>query len=194
MSEPLSKLNPENWLSAFADELYGYSIHKTGNKDLAEDLVQETFLAALKSMEVFKGQCSERTWLFRILKNKIADHYRKASTKYEVSNSSFETNNSSYLDTYFTKEGDWKENALPKDWGMDLSSSIENKELGIAIQTCVEKLPGSQKQLIVLKLLEEEETETICKELKISPSNYWVKIHRAKLQLRACLERTWFKA
>jgi len=194
MPEPISKLNPQNWLSAFADELYCYAIHKTGNKDQAEDLVQDTFFAALKTIESFKGQCSERTWLYRILKNKIADHYRKASTKYEVPYLNFETDNSSYLDTYFTKEGDWKENALPKDWGIDISSGIENKELGMAIQTCVEKLPESQKHLIVLKLVEEEETETICKELKISPSNYWVMIHRAKLQLRACLERTWFNA
>lgn len=167
---------------------------KTGKQELAEDLIQETFLAGLKSLENFKGHSSERTWLFSILKFKIADHYRKASTKYEINNSKFGIEDNSYIDNYFTEDGDWKESASPKEWGMDFSASIENKELGIALNNCIGKLPDNQKRLVVLKLIEEEETEHVCKELNITPTNYWVIIHRAKLQLRACLEKNWLKA
>ena len=71
---------------------------------------------------------------------------------------------------------------------------IENKELADALNLCIDKLPESQKQLILLKLVEEEETEVVCKELNITPTNYWVIIHRAKLQLRSCLEKNWIKA
>jgi len=187
-------LNPTNWVNSYADELYGYAWSKTSNSELAEDLVQETFLAGLKSLENFKGNSSERTWLFSILKFKISDHYRKASTKNEISNSKFESDNSSYMENYFTEDGDWKENAAPKEWGIDFSKAIENKELSVALNKCIDKLPDNQKQLVVLKLVEEEETEIVCKELNITATNYWVIIHRAKLQLRACLEKNWFKA
>lgn len=193
MPEPQKILNPNNWIKTYADELYGYAMGKTSNTELAEDLVQETFLAGLKSLENFKGNSSERTWLFAILKFKIADHYRKASTKYEISNSKFSNNDDSFMANYFTEDGDWKESAAPKEWGIDFSTAIENKELGIALDNCIDKLPKNQKLLIVLKLVEEEETEKVCKELNITPTNYWVIIHRAKLQLRACLEKNWFK-
>lgn len=187
-------LNPNNWIKTYSDELFGYAMNKTGHSGLAEDLVQETFLAGLKSQSNFKGHSSERTWLFSILKFKIADHYRKASTKYEISNSKLGNEDDSYIDNYFTEDGDWKENAAPKNWGSDHSFTIENKELGSALNGCIDKLPDNQKQLILLKLVEEEETEIVCKELNITPTNYWVIIHRAKLQLRACLEKNWFKA
>ncbi|MBN8694393.1 MAG: sigma-70 family RNA polymerase sigma factor [Bacteroidetes bacterium] len=167
---------------------------KTGKTELAEDLVQETFLAGLKAMESFKGKSSERTWLFAILKFKIADHYRKASTKYEVNNQSFSFEDNSYIDNYFSEDGDWKENAAPHSWGVENLNGIENKELASALNFCIDKLPDNQKQLILLKLVEEEETEKVCKELNITSTNYWVIIHRAKLQLRACLEKNWFKA
>ena len=56
-------LNPENWSSIYADELFNYAMTKTDKVELAEDFVQDVFLGALKAMESFKGQCSERTWL-----------------------------------------------------------------------------------------------------------------------------------
>jgi RNA polymerase sigma-70 factor (TIGR02943 family) len=194
VNETSNILNPNNWTKIYADELYGFAMSKTSNMELAEDLVQETFLAGLKSLETFKGQSSERTWLFAILKFKIADHYRKASTKYEISNSKFGNEEDSFIDNYFTEDGDWKESAAPKDWGVEYSTSIENKELASALNNCIDKLPNNQKQIVLLKLVEEEETEKVCKELNITATNYWVIIHRAKLQLRACLEKNWFKA
>lgn len=195
MNVDSTKLNPNHWISTYANELFGYAMSKTGKVDLAEDLVQETFLAGLKSQSNFKGQSSERTWLFSILKFKIADHYRKTSTKYEISNSKFSIeDDNSYIDNFFTEDGDWKKNATPNEWNTDFSIAIENKELGIALNNCIDKLPDNQKQLVLLKLVEEEETEIVCKELNITPTNYWVIIHRAKLQLRACLEKNWFKA
>lgn len=193
LSQTKNILNPNNWTSTYADELYGYAMSKTSDTELSQDLVQETFLAGLKSLESFKGHSSERTWLFSILKFKIADYYRKASTRYEISNSLFGIEDDSYIDNYFTEDGDWKENAVPNDWGISYSSAIENKELATALNNCIEKLPDNQKKLVLLKLVEEEKTEIVCKELNITPTNYWVIIHRAKLQLRACIEKNWFK-
>ena len=187
-------LNPTNWIHSYADELYSYAMHKTGNTELAEDLVQETFLAGLKSQHTFRGNCSERTWLYAILKYKIADHYRKASTKPEISHSNMRGEEDVETDHYFTEDGGWKKTARPKDWAVDYSRTLENKELAAALNACIEKLSEGQKQLVILKLIEEVDVQKICKELKLTATNYWVIIHRAKLQLRACLENTWFKA
>ncbi len=192
MTTTSNSLDPHTWVKVYADELYNYAMYKTGDSKLAEDLVQETFLAGLKSLIHFQSKSSERTWLFNILKFKIADYYRKASTKFEVSNSDFTTELSdAFLNDYFEPDGNWMKGAVPNNWANSNHKAIENKELGIALNNCIEKLPQNQKHLILLKLVEEISTEKICKELNIAPTNYWVMIHRAKLQLRACLEKNW---
>lgn len=194
MSEITNILNPNSWINNYADHLFNFAISKTGDTHLAEDLVQETFLAGLKSSETFKGQSSEKTWLISILKFKIADHYRKASTKYELR--SLHSNGTDNTDSinHFTEDGDWKQDAQPKDWGIDYSKALENKELALVLNRCIDKLQEKQKQLILLKLVEEEDTENVCKELNITSTNYWVIIHRAKLQLRTCLEKNWINS
>ncbi len=186
-------LNPNNWISNYADELYGYALSKTGTIELAEDLVQETFLAALKSKNTFRGNSSERTWLFAILKNTIANHYRKASTRSEISNAKLMSDLKSSFTDYYTLEGDWQDQAFPNNWQISPSAALENKELADALDRCLKKLPPKQKQVILLKLVEEEDTESICKDLDLSDTNYWILIHRAKLQLRACIERSWMQ-
>lgn len=192
MQKTANTLNPQNWISNYADELYGYAISKTGIPELAEDLVQETFLAGLKAADNFKGESSERTWLYSILKFKIAAHYRKASTRREVRLSEDQGCENS-TDIFFTNDGSWKPHTRPKEWGIDFSCHVENRELSATLEKCIEKLNSNQKQLVVLKLIEEIEVEKICKELEITTTNYWVIIHRAKLQLRACLEQNWLK-
>lgn len=185
-------LDPQNWVDKYSDELYVYAYRKTGNTELAEDLVQETFLAGLDAAANFKGECSERTWLYAILKFKIAGYYRKASTRYETRLKSANADDSDQ-DPYFTDDGSWKSSTRPGDWGAEPDRSAENKELSNTLQHCIEKLPVNQKQVVVLKMLEEIAVEKICKELEITVTNYWVIIHRAKLQLRACLELNWFR-
>lgn len=194
MSSSETNLQPKQWVQMYSDALYSYAMSKTDKSELAEDLVQETFLSALNSVKNFKGQSSEKTWLFAILKFKIADYYRKASTKYEFANSKLSKDEGDFMDNYFNQDGEWTESASPKSWNEDASIALENKELGIALNDCIEKLAENQKQLVLLKMVEETETEIVCKELNITPTNYWVIIHRAKLQLRACIEKTWFKA
>jgi len=70
-------LSPSEWISNYADALYAYAKPRVNDAQLAEDLVQETFLSAWKARDGFKGEASEKSWLFTILKNKIIDHYRK---------------------------------------------------------------------------------------------------------------------
>lgn len=186
-------LRPDDWVNNYADELFRYALGKTGNSALAEDLVQESFLSGLKSREAFRGQSSERTWLYAILKNIIANHYRKASTRYEIPEGKFNTNTSTNPGDYFTSDGDWQDKAVPRDWQIDPIAAVENKELATELDKCINKLSPDKKQVILLKLVEDFDTKKICKDLNLSDTNLWTLIHRAKLQLRACLEMNWMR-
>ena len=99
---PIHQINPNKWIDLYSDYLFNYTISRVSDREIAQDLVQDTFLAALKSMKNFKGEASERTWLISILKRKIIDHYRKINSikgKAEV--------RINYNDT--ESEGDWLE-------------------------------------------------------------------------------------
>jgi RNA polymerase sigma-70 factor (ECF subfamily) len=72
-------LDPERWIEEHGDYLFHYAISRLRDPQRAEDLVQEALLAAWKGSERYRGGSTERTWLTGILRNKILDHFRKAS-------------------------------------------------------------------------------------------------------------------
>ena len=168
------------------DYLFNYTITRVRDRETAQDLVQETFFAGLKSMKNFKGQASERTWLISILKRKIIDYYRKINSnkgKAEVRmNLNFDGEN----------EGDWLEQRVADPFDKTAENNLENTELGLAIHDCISKLPHKQAEVFKMKTLLGYETETICNELGITASNLWVIIHRARTSLASCMEKNWF--
>lgn len=182
---PEYNLNPNKWIDLYSDYLFNYTVTRVSDRDIAQDLVQDTFLAGLKSMKNFKGEASERTWLISILKRKIIDHYRKANSnkgKAEV--------RISYNDD--ESEGDWLEERVADPFDKTAEDLMQNSELGDAIFECLSKLPEKQAQVFRMKTIEGYETEDICKELNINASNLWVIIHRARTAMASCLEKNWF--
>ena len=180
-------LSPNLWIDNYADYLFNYTITRVNDSDLAKDLVQETFFAGLKSAKNFKGEASERTWLVSILKRKIIDHYRKINSnkgKAEVRMNFYESGDN---------EGSWIEERVPQSWDNESEKSIENQELKNQLESCINKLPEKYALVFRLKTIEDFGTEEICKELDITASNLWVIIHRARTQLRKCMEDNWFK-
>jgi RNA polymerase sigma-70 factor (ECF subfamily) len=186
-------INPELWLDKYGDDLFAWAYHRTGKRALAEDLVQETFLSALKSMKNFRGDSNEKTWLFSILRNKIIDHYRKAFVKYEMEESRLETNasNGSFLEKYFDSSGSWNKNQRPGNWHEEENHLLDDSDFQDVLKMCLSSLPGKWHSLISFKYMEEKRTSEICKELNITSSNLWVIMHRAKLQLRRCIEENY---
>src|SRR5690606_38586336 len=73
-------INPENWIDKYSDYLFNYTIVRVNDREVTNDLISETFLAALRSRKNFKGESTERTWLISILKRKIIDYYRKINS------------------------------------------------------------------------------------------------------------------
>ncbi|MCL3780402.1 sigma-70 family RNA polymerase sigma factor [Prolixibacteraceae bacterium JC049] len=182
------QLSPAKWVDNYSDMLYSFAYSRVNDDDIAADLVQDTFYSALKNEQQFRGDSSEKTWLYNILRNKIIDHYRKASTQ----KSSSVDDLSSFFNAGGKWQNHWNESAAPKPWNESADHSVNRSEFYAALNNCLAKLSDKCAAVFNLKNMEDLSSEEICKELNISSSNYWVLMHRAKLQLRACLEKNWF--
>ncbi|NRB84765.1 MAG: sigma-70 family RNA polymerase sigma factor [Winogradskyella sp.] len=180
------QINPNNWISEYSDYLFHYTISRVNDREMAQDLVSETFLAGLKSMSNFKGEASERTWLISILKRKIIDYYRKINSNKGKAEVRMTYNNESEV------EGDWLEEHVADPFDQTAEDKLENSELGDAIHECLGKLPQKQANVFKMKTILGYDTETICNDLNITPSNLWVIIHRARTALADCMEKNWF--
>ncbi len=180
------KLQPNTWVDAYADYLFNYAVVRVSDEEIAKDLIQETFIAGLKSAKNFKGQASERTWLIAILKRKIIDHYRRVNSKKGKAEVRLQYSTSE------DSERDWLEEQVADPGSLKENDALENEELGLAIQVCIDQLPVKQRQVFTMKTMRGLATEDICKELNINPSNLWVMIHRARTALMSCLNQNWF--
>ena len=183
---PDHKINPNDWINLYSDYLFNYTITRVNDRNIAQDLVQDTFFAGLKSMKNFKGQASERTWLVSILKRKIIDHYRKINSNKGKAEVRMSYNSDS------ESEGDWLEQRVADPFDKTAEDNLENTELGIAIHDCIGKLPAKQANVFKMKTLLGYDTEAICNDLDITASNLWVIIHRARTAMAACLEKNWY--
>lgn len=170
-----------DWIEKYSDTFYGYLCNRVNDKNTAKDILQETFIAAWKNSKGFKRESSEKTWLFSILKNKLIDHFRQ-NVKAQFIDSS---------DLFFDEVDHWAEKAAPKEWS-PAEDLIHNKEFHLVLQKCRSKLTPLQQQTFAMKYLDDLDAELICKILKITASNYWVLIHRSKLELQSCLTKNWF--
>lgn len=190
---------PEKWVDNYADEFLRFTILRVSSKDEAEDLVQETFFSALKSRANFRGDSSEKTWLYNILKNKIIDHYRKHKNKPVNSGnlSSEDDENDNFFERFFiesgAKEGAWNMNNAPGKYGDITTDPIEKEEFLSILNSCIERMPDLWQNIFKMKYFLELSGKEICKENEITSSNLWVIVHRSKLQLRGCLEKNWLR-
>ena len=180
------KLHPDTWVDLYADYLFNYAVVRVNDVDIAKDLVQETFYAGLRSAKNYKGAAAERTWLIAILKRKVIDYYIKINSK--KGKAEVRINYSNHSDS----EGNWLEEQLADPFSKLENNSLENAELGLAIQECISKLPKKQAMVFRMKTIQGVNTEDICKDLNINPSNLWVMIHRARTYLMSCINQNWF--
>ncbi len=181
------KSNPDSWVNSYADKLYAYVLSRVGSVEIAEDMVQETFLAGLKNLASFKGNSTEYTWLVSILKRKIIDFYRQKAARTTVSIDAEETR----FKQSGSMKGHWLKEKGPKAWDNETTSKIENEEFMNILNYCIKMLPDKWASCFILRVVEEMPGSEVCKELNLSSSNLWTMLHRARLQLRDCLELNW---
>ncbi len=199
MAEPVKHTcNPEQWVTAYSDEFFRFAMFRVKKREVAEDLVQDTFLSGLGALPRFRGDCTEKSWLYNILRNKIIDHFRKkVNQEIKKSDALSDMDDETFFSFFFHKDGsklgEWKEDVSPKKWELAADSIMEKEEFMEILHYCLARLPEVQSKVFSLKNIEEFTTKEICKELGLTASNLWTIIHRAKLQLRGCLENRWLK-
>jgi len=184
-----AQTNPERWVDEHGDCLFRYALVRVRRREVAEDLVQDTLLAAIRSREKFAGQSSERSWLTGILKHKISDHFRKLGR--ETSFTDLESLSDEFSEK-FVPEGYWVHVKGPKEWKPDPDEVVHRTEFWQAMRHCLDKLPERIANVFMLREMDEVESKDICSMLSISESNLWVMLHRARMALRECLEINWF--
>jgi RNA polymerase sigma-70 factor, ECF subfamily len=181
---------PEQWVEEHGDILYRYALERVRKPEVAQDLVQDTFLAAVRSYDRFAGQSSVRSWLCGILKHKICDHYRKLGRETSFTDLEF------LADEYsekFVPEGYWVHMNGPKEWKPEADEVMHRDEFWKTMRDCLRKLPEKVANVFMLREMEDVESKEICAMLSISESNLWVMLHRARMALRECLAVNWFE-
>jgi RNA polymerase sigma-70 factor (TIGR02943 family) len=188
---PESPTSPERWLETHGDALYRYALARGVRRDAAEDLVQESFLAALGARERFVGDSSERTWLLAILRHKIVDHFRRGSVTRVDSASDLKEYGprGDVLSRFFRDDGGWRR--APSAWKL-MPDPVENREFLEFLDACLERLPGPLAAAFLLREVEGLEMDAVRQRLAIASGNLRIRLHRARLLLRDCLSKHGF--
>lgn len=186
------QLKPESWLKSYGDYLFSHALLKVGDRETAEDIVQETFVSAIRAKGTFRGESSEKTWLTTILKNKITDYYRKKDVLKNSREYITETDDNFSSHYFDHSNGHWLKARSPHEWPEAADEQITTVEFERVLQHCIKKMPSRLVPVFIAKFIDDEDSQVICKVHDISTSNYWVMIHRAKVLVRDCLEKNWF--
>lgn len=192
MSEPTDtqmKHDPTAWVDEHGDALFRFALLRVKDTEVAEDLVQETFLSALKGIDRFQGGSSLRTWLIGILKHKIIDHFRKGKPEVLAGDLTMHNN-----ETEADRMDRAKEHEHPQlsPWPGDPDKLLENSEFWGVLVDCLGDLPEVHRRAFALREIDGIKGDEICKILDITSTNLWVILHRARNKLRGCLDANWF--
>ena len=180
-----------SWLDDHGDALYRFARTRVGRREPAEDLVQETLLAALAARGEFRGQAAVRTWLLAILRRKIVDYYRRkmSPAEQDAARSDIASPHSSIERHVFRDDGFFRK--TPARWKSP-PESFEAGEFREILDRCLGRLPSRFAIVFTLRELDGLPAEEIRNRLGVSAGNLRVRLFRARLLLRECLEKHWF--
>ena len=188
-SDAANIANPESWVDEYGDFLYRFALSRVKDPSVAEDLVQETFLAALRAYENFEGRSAGRTWLIAILKHKIVDYIRKKIREPSTDKIEMLTD---LADSDFNEHGEWQ--IRPFKWTINPDKIYEQKEFLDVLYRCLAELPERLAEAFILREMDGLSTADVCKVLNITATNSWVMLYRARMSLRRCMDSKWLSA
>ncbi|EDY16459.1 RNA polymerase, sigma-24 subunit, ECF subfamily [Chthoniobacter flavus Ellin428] len=189
-SPVLPQADPDCWVDAHGDCLYRFALLRVRKEEVAEDLVQETLLVAVRTHEKFGGRSSERSWLVGILKNKICDHFRKLGR--ETNFTDLEFFGDAHSDR-FDGENYWIHERGPSEWKPEGEEAMKRAEFWQALEAGLARLPERIAAVFTMREIDDIPSKEICVTLKISEANLWVMLHRARMALREHLETSFFQ-
>ncbi|AOY60530.1 RpoD: RNA polymerase sigma70 factor [Desulfococcus multivorans] len=191
MTEPHRELpdHPEDWVDQYGDALYRFAVARVKDPSIAEELVQEALVSALGSRKSYKGMSSRKTWLTAILKYKIVDHFRRSRRESANENLDRIDAHDTSGDDLFNEKGGWS--LLPPRWQTDPGKIQEQREFLDIFYQCLGELPERLARVFMLREMDGAETGEICQEMKVTPTNSWTLLYRARMGLKRCLEARW---
>lgn len=180
----------EVYLEKIRPKMLTFVTMQLGDEHVAEDVVQEALLGALKNADSFRGEAAFKTWVFSILKRKVADYLRtkkRAPLTQNSKNQSQEQN----LDLLFDARGRWHPHFRPVVWG-DPVQDLSNDQFWVVFDTCLNELPEKQCTIFMMREYIGLDPDEIRKTLGVSVNLVNVNLHRARLRLQQCLSIRWF--
>ncbi len=181
-------LNPDQWNLQHREPLLRFALQRISDYGTAEDLVQDTFVSAWQGRHQFRGDCSERTWLTGILRNKIVDSYRRNSRRRTVMSSDLDQTGAEFGGA---ETPSWLDRQPDRSGSNRPELETVKHEFLADLEAAVDQLPGKMGEAFRLRELDGRSTEEITAELNISKANLWVLIHRAKQALGQTLGPDW---
>jgi RNA polymerase sigma-70 factor (TIGR02943 family) len=181
--------DPSEWVDLHGDILYRFAILRVKDEHVAEDLVQETFLSALRASDRYKGDSAFGTWLIGILRHKIIDHFRRNTVEIRAADITLWEDEDDR--EFFDDTGHWKRSL--QDWKDSPDKLVENREFWNIFQSCLSDLPETHRRAFTLGEIDGMKGEEVCEILSVTPANFWVMLHRARAKLRKCLDANWFQ-
>ncbi len=173
------------------EQMLGFGRLQLRDEHLAEDAVQEATVGALRNAVGIRGEAALKTWMFAILKNKIADIIRQRTRSARMNDAMSWQDEATKTRTLFDSRGFWVRQEKPVRW-QDPAAAFEDQQFWKIFDACLDHLPPRQSRAFMMGELRELEPYTICAELAITANNLHVLLHRARLGLRRCLERNWY--
>tara|TARA_B100001971_G_scaffold215170_1_gene258780 strand:+ start:7083 stop:7676 length:594 start_codon:yes stop_codon:yes gene_type:complete len=177
----------EQWVEAYSDYLYRFAMSRLRNPEAAADCVQDTFLAGIKALDRFDGSRDIKFWLRGIMRNKIVDQIRKSVKENKVD---IEAEDEALLESFWFKYSGIA-TTNPDPWQFNPRKYYDNSEFWVVFEKCIAQVKDPARQAFVLRVLEDQTTEEVCKVMDVTPNYLWVLLHRAREQLKVLLESNW---
>lgn len=171
-------------------QMIKFAMLQLNDDSQAEDAVQEALIGAMKNADSFGGRAAFKTWMFAILKNKIADMLRMRQRTVNIGSFASDEDDED-LSELFDRKGHWLADERPVAWG-DPETVMRNQHFWRVFEACLEKLPPRQARVFMMREFIELDADEICATLELTTSNLHVLLHRARLRLRECLENNWY--
>lgn len=189
--EKTSLLADAEFLENLRKQMLKFATLQLSDSSLAEDAVQEALIGALKNASSFGGKAALKTWVFAILKNKIADVLRQKQRLISASSLLREGEEEEDFSELFDQKGFWRADEHPAAWA-NPEASLREAQFWRVFEACLENLPDAQARVFMIREFIELDSHEICETIGITVGNLNVMLHRARIRLRECLENRWF--
>ncbi len=190
-NDPSHLLRDEEFLKSLRRDMIRFGELQLRDPAAAEDMAQEALAAAVSGQARFSGRAALKTWVFAILKNKIADYLRQRRRTVDATSLAREPGDAADFDDLFNRKGFWIPDERPDDWGNPESAFAQHQFWAI-FEICLTQLPENTARVFMMREFLGFDTSEICRELGITTSNCHVILHRARMGLRLCLDLRWF--